>query len=233
MAPAQKWIPELLKECGVSDLHTVKEQMQPDGDFPTVKLPNPEDPAAFEWRLRLRKRSAPISCSHQIPTPIEPGVYAKTPDGGYAMLNGNQIGVLLLERIIESRNARKMMPVNPFVVSTVVSTRLTKRICEANSIEYVDVLTGFKFIGEKIMELDEHGDKNFLFGFEESYGYLPGTYARDKDAVAGCLSRRRRPRIMRLRGKRFSKRWTIFIKNTAITTKCRFPSISRANPACE
>ena len=115
------------------------------------------------------------------------GVYAKTPDGGYAMLNGNQIGVLLLERIIESRNARKMMPVNPFVVSTVVSTRLTKRICEANSIEYVDVLTGFKFIGEKIMELDEHGDKNFLFGFEESYGYLPGTYARDKDAVAGCL----------------------------------------------
>lgn len=162
------------------------------------------------------------------------GVYAKTPDGGYAMLNGNQIGVLLLERIIESRNARKMMPVNPFVVSTVVSTRLTKRICEANSIEYVDVLTGFKFIGEKIMELDEHGDKNFLFGFEESYGYLPGTYARDKERRGGMPFRGGGgPRIMRLRGKRFSKRWTIFIKNTAITTKCRFPSISRANPACE
>lgn len=224
---------ELLKECGVSDLHTVKEQMQPDGDFPTVKLPNPEDPAAFEMALALAKEVQADLVLASDPDSDRTGVYAKTPDGGYAMLNGNQIGVLLLERIIESRNARKMMPVNPFVVSTVVSTRLTKRICEANSIEYVDVLTGFKFIGEKIMELDEHGDKNFLFGFEESYGYLPGTYARDKDAVADAFSRRRRRRIMRLRGKRFSKRWTIFIKNTAITTKCRFPSISRANPACE
>lgn len=182
-----KWIPELLKECGVSDLHTVKEQMQPDGDFPTVKLPNPEDPAAFEMALALAKEVRADLVLASDPDSDRTGVYAKTPDGGYAMLNGNQIGVLLLERIIESRNARKMMPVNPFVVSTVVSTRLTKRICEANSIEYVDVLTGFKFIGEKIMELDEHGDKNFLFGFEESYGYLPGTYARDKDAVAGCL----------------------------------------------
>ena len=182
-----KWIPELLKECGVSDLHTVKEQMQPDGDFPTVKLPNPEDPAAFEMALALAKEVQADLVLASDPDSDRTGVYAKTPDGGYAMLNGNQIGVLLLERIIESRNARKMMPVNPFVVSTVVSTRLTKRICEANSIEYVDVLTGFKFIGEKIMELDEHGDKNFLFGFEESYGYLPGTYARDKDAVAGCL----------------------------------------------
>lgn len=182
-----KWIPEILKECGVSNLHTVKEQMQPDGNFPTVNLPNPEDPAAFTLALELAKNVEADVILASDPDSDRTGVYARTPDGGYAMLNGNQIGVLLLERIIESHNARKMMPVNPFVISTVVSTRLTKQICEANNIEYIDVLTGFKFIGEKIMELDERGDRNFLFGFEESYGYLPGTYARDKDAVAGCL----------------------------------------------
>lgn len=182
-----KWIPELLKECGVTELHTVKEQMIPDGNFPTVALPNPEDPAAFTMALELAKTVNADLVLASDPDSDRTGIYAKTPDGGYAMLNGNQIGTLLLERIIESRNSRKMMPVNPFVISTVVSTRLTKQICEANNIEYIDVLTGFKFIGEKIMELDEKGDKNFLFGFEESYGYLPGTYARDKDAVAGCL----------------------------------------------
>ena len=182
-----KWIPEILKECGVTNLHTVKEQMQPDGNFPTVNLPNPEDPAAFTMALDLAKNIQADIVLASDPDSDRTGVYARTPNGDYAMLNGNQIGVLLLERIIESHNMRKMMPVNPFVVSTVVSTRLTKQICETNNIEYIDVLTGFKFIGEKIMDLDERGDKNFLFGFEESYGYLPGTYARDKDAVAGCL----------------------------------------------
>lgn len=182
-----KWIPEILKECGVTNLYTVKEQMQPDGNFPTVNLPNPEDPAAFTMALDLAKNVQADIVLASDPDSDRTGVYARTPSGDYAMLNGNQIGVLLLERIIESHNMRKMMPVNPFVVSTVVSTRLTKQICETNNIEYIDVLTGFKFIGEKIMELDERGDKNFLFGFEESYGYLPGTYARDKDAVAGCL----------------------------------------------
>lgn len=161
--------------------------MQPDGNFPTVNLPNPEDPAAFTMALDLAKNIQADIVLASDPDSDRTGVYARTPNGDYAMLNGNQIGVLLLERIIESHNMRKMMPVNPFVVSTVVSTRLTKQICETNNIEYIDVLTGFKFIGEKIMELDERGDKNFLFGFEESYGYLPGTYARDKDAVAGCL----------------------------------------------
>lgn len=182
-----KWIPDILKECGVSNIHTVKEQMQPDGNFSTVNIPNPEDPEAFNMALELAESvNADIALASD-PDADRTGVYAKTPDGGYAMLTGNQIGILMLERIIESHKARKTMPVNPFVVSTIVSTRLTKEICEANNVEYVDVLTGFKFIGEKIMELDEKGDKNYLLGFEESYGYLPGTYARDKDAVAGCL----------------------------------------------
>ncbi len=182
-----KWIPEILKDSGVANLITVKEQMAPDGNFPTLNLPNPEDPAAFTMALEYAKNADADIVLASDPDSDRTGVYAKAPDGTYAMLNGNQIGVILLERIIESRNARKIMPVNPFVVSTVVSTRLTKAMCRANNIEYIDVLTGFKFIGEKIMELDEHGDKNFIFGFEESYGYLPGTYARDKDAVAGCL----------------------------------------------
>lgn len=182
-----KWIPELLKECGVSNLHTVKEQMQPDGNFSTVNVPNPEDPGAFTLALKLAKEVNADLILASDPDADRTGVYAKTPDGDYAMINGNQIGVMLTDRIIESHKQRKTMPVNPFVVSTVVSTRLTKEICKANNVEYVDVLTGFKFIGEKIMDLDEKGDKNYLFGFEESYGYLPGTYARDKDAVAGCL----------------------------------------------
>ncbi|MBR5785699.1 MAG: phospho-sugar mutase [Clostridia bacterium] len=182
-----KWIPELLKECGVTNLHTVKEQMQPDGNFSTINLPNPEDPAAFTMALDLAKEVNADIVLASDPDADRTGIYAKTPDGGYAMINGNQIGVILCDRIIESHKARKTMPVNPFVVSTIVSTRLTKDICLANNVEYIDVLTGFKFIGEKIMDLDEKGDKNYLFGFEESYGYLPGTYARDKDAVAGCL----------------------------------------------
>lgn len=182
-----KWIPELLKECGVTNLHTVKEQMHPDGNFSTINLPNPEDPAAFTMALDLAKEVNADIVLASDPDADRTGIYAKTPDGGYAMINGNQIGVILCDRIIESHKARKTMPVNPFVVSTIVSTRLTKDICLANNVEYIDVLTGFKFIGEKIMDLDEKGDKNYLFGFEESYGYLPGTYARDKDAVAGCL----------------------------------------------
>ena len=129
-----KWIPEILKECGVTNLHTVKEQMQPDGNFPTVNLPNPEDPAAFTMALDLAKNIQADIVLASDPDSDRTGVYARTPNGDYAMLNGNQIGVLLLERIIESHNMRKMMPVNPFVVSTVVSTRLTKQICETNNI---------------------------------------------------------------------------------------------------
>lgn len=182
-----KWVPEVLKDSGVSNFHTVKEQMVHDGNFPTINVPNPEDPAAFAMALEYAKNVNADIVLASDPDADRTGLYAKAPDGTYAIMNGNQIGVILLERIIESRNARKMMPVNPFVVSTIVSTRLAKSICAANNIEYIDVLTGFKFIGEKIMELDERGDKNFLFGFEESYSYLPGSYARDKDAVAGCL----------------------------------------------
>lgn len=182
-----KWVPEILKECGVTNLHVVKEQMMPDGNFSTINLPNPEDPSAFTMALELAKSVNADIVLASDPDSDRAGIYAKTPDGDYAMINGNQIGVLLCARIIESHKQRKTMPVNPFVVSTVVSTRLTKAICQANNVEYIDVLTGFKFIGEKIMDLDEKGDKNYIFGFEESYGYLPGTYARDKDAVAACL----------------------------------------------
>ena len=182
-----KWVPEILKECGVTNLHVVKEQMMPDGNFSTINLPNPEDPAAFTMALELAKSVNADIVLASDPDSDRAGIYAKTPDGDYAMINGNQIGALLCARIIESHKQRKTMPVNPFVVSTVVSTRLTKDICLANNVEYIDVLTGFKFIGEKIMDLDEKGDKNYIFGFEESYGYLPGTYARDKDAVAACL----------------------------------------------
>ena len=111
-------------------MHTVKEQMQPDGNFSTVNVPNPEDPGAFTLALKLAKEVNADLILASDPDADRTGVYAKTPDGDYAMINGNQIGVMLTDRIIESHKQRKTMPVNPFVVSTVVSTRLTKEICK-------------------------------------------------------------------------------------------------------
>lgn len=182
-----KWIPSLLERLGFSQLFVVEEQMEPDGDFPTVPVPNPEDKGAYTLALALaREKQADLILATD-PDADRTGVYCRDAKGDYVLLNGNQIGVLLLERILSGRRENGTMPARPFVVSTVVSTRMTEAVCADQGISYTDVLTGFKFIGEQIMQREEHGSETFLFGFEESYGYLAGSYARDKDAVASCM----------------------------------------------
>ncbi len=176
------FVPEALHRLGIQHVTTVAEQMAPNGDFPTVKVPNPEDPGAYHIALDLAKAEDADLILATDPDSDRTGAYAKNEQGEYEMLNGNQLGVLLL-----ARRASGKLPEKAFAVSTIVSTRLSEQICKAYGVQYVDVLTGFKFIGEQIVKREENGDQTFIFGFEESYGYLAGSYARDKDAVASCM----------------------------------------------
>ena len=176
------FVPEILKAIGVGTVITVKAQMKPDGSFPTVPVPNPENADVYRLALKeARKAGADIILATD-PDSDRTGACVRTADGEYRLLTGNEIGELLLERRIRLNTHPK-----PFAVSTLVSTRLAKKLCEADRIKYIDVLTGFKVIGEQIKKLEEHGDEKFIFGFEESYGYLAGSYCRDKDAVASCM----------------------------------------------
>ena len=181
------YVPKLLKRLGFKELYTVKSQMTADGNFPTVTVPNPEDGSVYELAIQLAEEKGADLILATDPDADRTGAAVKNENGEYVLLNGNQIGVLLLDYIITVRKNRNTMPENPFVVSTIVSTRLTEAICKQHDIEYIDVFTGFKYIGSQITKNDENGDKTFLFGFEESYGYLPGNYARDKDGIATCV----------------------------------------------
>ena len=182
-----KWVPEVLTDLGFSNLNVVKEQMEPNGDFPTVNVPNPEDRGAYDLAVELAEKCGANLTLATDPDSDRTGAFIKSKSGEYVMLNGNQIGVVLLEYILSTRAQDKTLPENPFVVSTIVSTDLAAAICANYDVEYIQVLTGFKFIGEQIALLEEQGDKHFVFGFEESYGYLAGSYARDKDGVASCM----------------------------------------------
>ena len=182
-----KLIPEVLKRAGLTKLYCVPEQMIPDGSFPTVKSPNPEDKEGFRLAEQIAERE---NCSLLIgsdPDADRAGVIIRNSDGEFIPLNGNQIGVMLINYIIEARKLSGTLPKNACVIKSIVSTRLADALCRANGVEVIDVLTGFKFIGEKMTEYEKTKEYTYIFGFEESYGYLPGTYARDKDAVAAAL----------------------------------------------
>ncbi|MDR0286909.1 MAG: phospho-sugar mutase [Clostridiales bacterium] len=180
-------LPPLLRSIGFEKLAPVEAQMIPDGDFPTVRVPNPEERDTFDLAMKLAVEVSADLILATDPDADRTGVAVKGPDGDYIILNGNQTGVLLLEYILSAKVKNNSMPKNPFVVSTIVSTRLTERICKEYNVDYADVFTGFKFIGEQIKMREEEGSGTYVFGFEESYGYLPGSYARDKDAVATCM----------------------------------------------
>ncbi|GHU37630.1 phosphomannomutase [Clostridia bacterium] len=183
----RKLVPEILKRQGLSNLLTVPEQMIPDGNFPTVKFPNPEFREVFNPGIEIAKRE---NCSLLIgtdPDADRTGIVVRDSGGEYIPFSGNQVGALLLDYIITAKKERGELPANAFAVKTIVSTELASKICADNGVELFDVLTGFKFIGEKIKEYHETGKLTFLFGFEESYGYLAGTYARDKDAVVASM----------------------------------------------
>lgn len=172
----------VLREAGFRNVYVVPEQELPDADFPTVGYPNPEDREAFALALSLAKKVGADVAIATDPDADRIGVAAREGDK-YTLLSGNMTGALLTEYILSS----KKLPRNGAVISTIVSTDMTEKIAKAYGIDYFEVLTGFKYIGEKIKQFEDSGSHEFLFGFEESYGALAGTHARDKDAVVASL----------------------------------------------
>ncbi len=178
-------VPRILRELGLTNLYTVDEQMTPDGNFPTVKKPNPESTEAFALGVALADRVGSDLVIATDPDADRVGVMSRKADGSFATITGNQMGALLLDYVITARRETGKMPPLPYAVKSIVSTDMARRICEVQGVKLYDVLTGFKFIGEVIKNHEEGGEPgSFLMGFEESYGYLFGGYARDKDAVS-------------------------------------------------
>ncbi|ADL51863.1 phospho-sugar mutase [Clostridium cellulovorans] len=178
---------KVLQELGYESLHVVKEQELPDGNFPTAPYPNPENPQVFEIALEMAKEIKPDIIFGTDPDADRIGAVVKDSEGNYQVLSGNQTGVLLTHYIITSLIDLKKLPQNPAVIKTIVTSELATKICDHYGVTLIDVLTGFKYIGEKIKEFEETNSNTFLFGFEESYGALAGTYARDKDAVVTAM----------------------------------------------
>lgn len=182
-----KPVRRILAENGFKNVLVVKEQELPDSQFSTVKSPNPEEKAAFELAIRLADENNVDLIIGTDPDSDRVGVVVRKNDGEYATLTGNQTGCLLLEYMLSALKETGKLPENGFVVKTIVTTELSKEIAKNYDVELVEVLTGFKFIGEQIMLRDENGNQEYLFGFEESYGYLAGTDVRDKDAVVASM----------------------------------------------
>lgn len=177
----------ILKKIGITDVSIVEEQENPDGNFPTCPYPNPEIREALELGLKKCKEVKPDLLLATDPDCDRVGI--AVPDGdNYVLFSGNEVGALLFEYICKQRIAKGTMPENPIVVKTIVTTNIINAIAKDYGVEVIDVLTGFKFIGEQIGFLEENGEeKRYIFGFEESYGYLSGGYVRDKDAVNASM----------------------------------------------
>lgn len=175
-----------LREAGFRNVKVVKEQELPNGLFPTTKYPNPEEPEVFKLALEMAKDYNPDLILGTDPDCDRVGVVVKDNNGEYVVLTGNQTGILLTDYMLSQLIATNKLPKNPVVIKTIVTTELTRSVCENYKVAMIDVLTGFKYIGEKIKEFEESGEYNFIIGFEESYGYLAGTFSRDKDGVVAC-----------------------------------------------
>ncbi len=165
----------------------VSEQENPDPDFTTVGYPNPEDPNVFTLAKKLSEEKNADIIIGTDPDCDRLGAMVKNAQGEYVVLTGNMVGVLLTEYILSHKAEKGTLPHDGAVIKTIVSTEMIQPICDHYGITKFEVLTGFKFIGEKMKEFEETGAYQYLFGFEESYGYLAGTYARDKDAVVAAL----------------------------------------------
>ena len=182
-----KPVRRILTKLGVENVSVVPEQELPNGNFPTAPYPNPEIKQAFECALKLAETKNPDLLLATDPDCDRVGI-AVPYNGEYKLLTGNDVGALLLDFIIDRRRANGTLPQNPIAVKTIVTTELCRKIADDKGVQLIDVLTGFKFIGEQIGILEEKGEENrFIFGFEESYGYLGGSYVRDKDAVIASM----------------------------------------------
>lgn len=182
-----KLVQRILRMSGLKNLYVVREQEEPDGDFPTVKSPNPEDKEGFKLAIELAKKNNTDLIIGTDPDSDRVGIIVRDSDGEYVNFTGNQTGALLTDYILSQYTEKKTMPKNPVVIKTVVTTEMIRAITAYYGVEMMEVLTGFKFIGEKIKEFESDNSHSFVFGFEESYGYLSGTYARDKDAVVASM----------------------------------------------
>ena len=183
-----KLVPEIFGRVGLKHLYTVEEQMTPNGDFPTVEKPNPEYPAVFKLGIEIANKVGSDLVIATDPDSDRVGVMTRTKSGDFATITGNQMGALLLDYVIKARKITGTLPEGAYCVKSLVSTDMAYRIAQINGIKLHDVLTGFKFIGEVIKNYEAAGKKDgFLLGFEESYGYLLGSYARDKDAVGASM----------------------------------------------
>lgn len=180
-------VPEVLTRLGIKHLITVFEQMEPNGHFPTTKSPNPEEKEALQIAIQLAEKEGVDLIVGTDPDADRVGIVVRNLEGEYITLTGNQIGVLLMDYLIQSRKASKTLADNAVVIKSIVSTNMARCIAEQNNVAIMDVLTGFKYIGEKIKEFEQTNEHTFLFGFEESNGYLAGTYARDKDAIVASM----------------------------------------------
>ncbi len=176
-----------LREAGITNVTIVPEQEKPDPDFPTVKAPNPENPDAFTLAIPLARKVNASVIFGTDPDCDRLGVCVRDSNGDFQTLTGNQIGVLLMHHILSSLKANGTLPKNGACVKSIVTTELARAVCADYGVTLFDVLTGFKFIGEKIQQFEETQSHTFLFGFEESFGYLSGTQVRDKDGVNASL----------------------------------------------
>ena len=178
----------VLSELGFKNVFVVPEQEMPDPNFTTLDYPNPEDPKAFTLALKLAKEKNADIILATDPDADRLGIYAlDTKTGEYVPFTGNMSGMLIAEYILRERTATGTMPENPALVSTIVTTNMAKAIADDYNVKFIEVLTGFKYIGEQIKFFEQSGSNNYVFGLEESYGCLAGTHARDKDAVVAVM----------------------------------------------
>lgn len=182
-----KPVRRVLEKAGFENVTVVPEQELPDSEFTTVGYPNPENPAVFELAIKLAEKIDADIILGTDPDCDRVGAVVKTKDGSYTVLTGNMTGTLICNYICSQKAKLGTLPKNGALVSTIVSSEMTKAIAKKYNLAYFDVLTGFKYIGEKIKEFEQTGDYQYVFGFEESYGCLSGTYVRDKDAVVASL----------------------------------------------
>ena len=181
-------VTRVLKDIGITDVTIVPEQQYPDGHFPTCPYPNPEIFEALRLGLELAKKTEADLMLATDPDADRVGIAMKCPDGSYELVSGNEMGVLLLDYICAGRIEKGTMPKNPVAVKSIVSTPLADAVAKNYGVELRSVLTGFKWIGDQIAQLEAAGEVDrFIFGFEESYGYLAGPYVRDKDAIIGSM----------------------------------------------
>lgn len=180
-------VPEILRRLGYKHILCEPEQMKIDGDFPTVKSPNPENKEGFNLAIALAKANDVDLIIGTDPDADRTGIVLKDQSGEYITLSGNQVGVLLTDYIITAKKLTGTMPAHPAVLKSLVTTEMARAAAEKNGVACFDTFTGFKFLAEKIKEFETTGSHQYLFAFEESYGYLCGDYARDKDAVTASM----------------------------------------------